>query len=143
MSDRETSITPGPAPLLTVAQFPLQRRGSQQPHDLADLLGNRNSRPGLLTSTVRYCTVDVMRRITRKGAEDARNQLPALLEAAENGRSTVITRRGRPVAVLAPFMDNPSLPQQQPLLPLAGSGRGLWGRDSSGTLDRLRDEWSR
>ena len=32
---------------------------------------------------------------------------------------------------------------QQPLVPVAGSGRGLWGRDSTRTLRRLRDEWSR
>ena len=31
----------------------------------------------------------------RKGAEEARNQLPDLLEAAEKGRSTIITRHGR------------------------------------------------
>jgi antitoxin (DNA-binding transcriptional repressor) of toxin-antitoxin stability system len=34
----------------------------------------------------------------RKGAEEARNQLPDLLAAAEKGRSTIITRHGRPVA---------------------------------------------
>ncbi|MBM5810491.1 MAG: hypothetical protein FJ191_00785 [Gammaproteobacteria bacterium] len=32
---------------------------------------------------------------------------------------------------------------QRPLLPLAGSGRGLWGRDSTATQRRLRDEWDR
>jgi antitoxin (DNA-binding transcriptional repressor) of toxin-antitoxin stability system len=34
----------------------------------------------------------------RKGAEEARKQLPELLDAAEKGESTVITRHGRPVA---------------------------------------------
>jgi hypothetical protein len=29
------------------------------------------------------------------------------------------------------------------LLPLAGSGRGLWGPDSRSTLRALRDEWDR
>lgn len=32
----------------------------------------------------------------RKGAEEARNELPDLLDAAEKGRSTIITRHGRP-----------------------------------------------
>jgi prevent-host-death family protein len=41
--------------------------------------------------------------ILRKGAEEARNQLPDLLEAAEKGRSTIITRHGRPVAALVPM----------------------------------------
>ena len=41
-----------------------------------------------------------MSNVQRKGAEEARNQLPDLLEAAEGGKSTIITRHGRPVAVL-------------------------------------------
>ncbi len=79
----------------------------------------------------------------RKGAEEARNQLPDLLEAAENGRSTVITRRGRPVAALVPIEAYGAAIRQQPLTPVAGSGRGLWGQNSSRTLRKLRDEWSR
>lgn len=33
--------------------------------------------------------------------------------------------------------------RQQPLLPLKGSGTGLWGKDSARTLRHLRDEWNR
>jgi len=33
--------------------------------------------------------------------------------------------------------------RQQPLTPVAGSGRGLWGQNSTRTLRKLRDEWSR
>jgi len=33
--------------------------------------------------------------------------------------------------------------RQQPLTPLAGSGRGLCGKSSTRTLRKLRDEWSR
>ncbi len=79
----------------------------------------------------------------RKGAEDARNQLPDLLEAAEKGESTIITRHGRAVAALVPIEAYGSAVRQQSLLPLAGSGRGLWGKDSTHTLRKLRDEWSR
>jgi prevent-host-death family protein len=79
----------------------------------------------------------------RKGAEDARNQLPDLLAAAEEGRPTVITRHGRPVAVLAPIEAVAAAARQQPLTPLFGSGRGLWGEDSARMLDKLREEWSR
>jgi prevent-host-death family protein len=81
--------------------------------------------------------------MVRKGAEEARNQLPDLLAAAEKGRSTIITRHGRPVAALVPFAAYGAAVRQQPLLPLEGSGRGLWGKDSTRTIRRLRDEWSR
>jgi prevent-host-death family protein len=84
-----------------------------------------------------------MSKPARKGAEEARNQLPALLEAAENGRSTVITKHGRPVAALVPINDFIGHQRQQSLLPLKGSGRNLWGKDSARTLRDLRDEWSR
>jgi prevent-host-death family protein len=77
----------------------------------------------------------------RKGAEEARSQLPHLLEAAEEGRSTIITRHGRPVAVVAPIDVLDAGARQAPLTPLAGSGRGLWGEDSTKTLRKLRDEW--
>ena len=84
-----------------------------------------------------------MSTASRKGAEEARNQLPGLLEAAEHGRSTIITRHGRPVAALVPVEGYQAAVRQQPLTPLAGSGRGLWGKSTTGTLRKLRDEWSR
>ena len=81
--------------------------------------------------------------ILRKGAEEARNQLPDLLEAAEKGRSTIITRHGRPVAALVPIEAYSAAIRQQPLISVAGSGRGLWGKNSTRTLRKLRDEWNR
>lgn len=81
--------------------------------------------------------------MARKRAEEARNQLPGLLDAAEQGRSTVITRHGRPVAALVPFEDYGSAVRQESLLPVAGTGRRLWGRQSGATIRKLRDEWSR
>jgi prevent-host-death family protein len=79
----------------------------------------------------------------RKGAEEARNQLPALLDAAEKGRSTVITRHGLPVAAIVPIAAYSAAVRQQSLIPVAGSGGGLWGKDSARALRKLRDEWSR
>lgn len=79
----------------------------------------------------------------RKGAEEARSQLPELLTAAQQGRQTIITRHGRPVAVLTPVSASTVAHPQRSLLPLAASGRGLYGRNSRATLRRLRDEWSR
>lgn len=84
-----------------------------------------------------------MSAMWRKGAEEARNQLPDLLDAAEKGRSTIITKHGRPVAALVPIEAYGVAVRQQPLVPVGGSGQGLWGRDSSRTLRKLRDEWSR
>jgi prevent-host-death family protein len=81
--------------------------------------------------------------ILRKGAEEARNQLPDLLEAAEKGRSTIITRHGRPVAALVPIEAYGAAIRQQSLIPVAGSGRGLWEKNSTGALRKLRDEWTR
>ena len=79
----------------------------------------------------------------RKGAEEARNRLPELLEAAEKGRATIITKRGRPVAVLAPIAAYGAGARQRALTPVVGSGPGLWGADSVRRLRKLRDEWSR
>ena len=86
-------------------------------------------------------TVLVMSKISRKGSEEARTQLPTLLEAAERGESTIITRRGRPVAALVPMKALGGAANQRSLVPLLGSGRGLWGTDSEKTLRSLRDEW--
>ena len=81
--------------------------------------------------------------INRKGVEDARRQLPALLAEAEKGRTTIVTRRGRSIAAIVPIDHAPAGQRQKSLLSLARSGKGLWGRSSSQTLRRLRDEWSR
>jgi prevent-host-death family protein len=66
-----------------------------------------------------------------------------LLEAAEEGQTTVITKRGRPGAALIPIDDYGAPVRQAPFMPLAGSGRALWGRNSDRTIRKLRDEWSR
>jgi prevent-host-death family protein len=76
-----------------------------------------------------------------KGAAEARNQLPHLLDAAEKGESTVISKHGRPVAVLATITAHSG--RQEPLTPVAGSGRGLWGKNGARAVRKLRDEWSR
>lgn len=84
-----------------------------------------------------------MAKPVTKGAEEARNQLPELLAAAQRGRRTIITRHGQPVAALVPMEALEMSARQRSLLPLAGTGRGLWGRDSRPALRKLRDEWSR
>ena len=81
--------------------------------------------------------------VQRKGAEEARAQLPDLLAAAEQGQSTIITRHGKPVAALVPIKAYEASARQQSPLTLAGSGRGMWGKNSTRTLRKLRDEWDR
>ena len=84
-----------------------------------------------------------MTRPKHTGAEEARNQFSDLLSAAEAGRSTIITKHGRPVAVLIPVDEYQERGHQQSLLALEGSGRGLWGNDSRRRIEELRTEWSR
>ena len=56
--------------------------------------------------------------------EDARKQLPELVERAYLRReSCVITRHGVPYAVLGP-LDSPTLPARETVLSLRGSGAG-------------------
>jgi len=84
-----------------------------------------------------------MSRPNRRGVEEARRQLPALLAEAEKGRATVVTRRGRSIAAIVPIEGATVGRGQKSLLALAGSGKGLWGGNSTRTLRRLRDEWRR
>ena len=81
-------------------------------------------------------------RPTETGAEKAREQLPAILDAAAAGRTTLITRRGRAVAAVVPVAQARSR-QAGSLQALAGTGRGLWGAHSDKALAALRDEWNR
>jgi prevent-host-death family protein len=75
------------------------------------------------------------------GAETARAKLPELLERAHHGMRTIITKRGKAYAVLAPA-DGPAVVRKgTPSLSLKGSGAGLWGADPAATVAGLRDEW--
>ena len=85
---------------------------------------------------------------TKAGAEAARKNLPAILDRAARGESTVVTRRGVPVAVVGPVAAvaeaSGSMPQPargQSLLALRGSGKGLWGKDPAATIAQGRKAW--
>jgi prevent-host-death family protein len=83
-----------------------------------------------------------MVKIQHIGAEEARKQLPALLAEAEKGRTTIITRHGRSIAALVP-VKGVAGSRQKALTALAGSGKGMWGRNSAGGVRRQRAEWGR
>ena len=80
-------------------------------------------------------------KLVHKDSEEARSELPSLLEQAEGGRATIITRGGRPVAALVPLAHY-QVNKQQSLLTLEGSGRGMWGKNSGAAIKKLREEWS-
>ena len=74
------------------------------------------------------------------GSEAARRRLPELLHRAEQGESTVINRRGTPVAALVPIDQSPALANPG-LMNLRGSGQHCWGTNVSETIEHLRQEW--
>jgi prevent-host-death family protein len=75
------------------------------------------------------------------GAEEARAQLPELLERAHRGVPTLITKRGRPYAMLVPIEQARVSRRGVPVLSLAGTGAGLWGSAPTRTVAAMRDEW--
>lgn len=74
------------------------------------------------------------------GAEDARTHLPELLERAHRGISTLITKHGRPYAMLVP-VGQAGARRGPSVTSLAGTGAGLWGADPASTVAAMRDEW--
>jgi prevent-host-death family protein len=79
----------------------------------------------------------------QKGAEEARAKLPELLDAAERGEPTIITKRGKPVAAIVSIEAYRRTQRQASLLSLVGTMKGYWGEDSTGFVGELRDEWER
>jgi antitoxin (DNA-binding transcriptional repressor) of toxin-antitoxin stability system len=77
-----------------------------------------------------------------KGVEEARKTLPAILEAAARGQTTIITRHGNAIAAVVP-VEAARPANARSLLSLAGTGKGMWGRDSTKGVARLREEWNR
>ena len=85
----------------------------------------------------------VNRQIHTTGAEEARKQLPALVAAAADGRTTIITKPGRAVAAVVPADSVLPAKKQLSIASIAGTGKGLWGKYSTRSIAKLRDEWSR
>lgn len=80
------------------------------------------------------------------GLEQARSQLPRIASEAVAGYSSVITRHGKPVAVVVPVdqwreQQARSL-QQVGVLALRGTGRGLWPEGAANSVAQLRGEWA-
>jgi prevent-host-death family protein len=80
------------------------------------------------------------------GLEQARAQLPLIASEAVAGYTSVITRHGKPVAVVIPvdqWRDQQARSlQQSGVLALRGTGRGLWPDGAAASVAQLRDEWA-
>ncbi len=80
------------------------------------------------------------------GLEQARAQLPLIASEAVAGYTSVITRHGKPVAVVVPVAQwreqQARAVRQSGVLALRGTGRGLWPSGASATVAQLRDEWA-
>ncbi|WP_396269606.1 type II toxin-antitoxin system Phd/YefM family antitoxin [Ideonella sp.] len=79
------------------------------------------------------------------GLEQARAQLPQIASEAVAGYTSVITRHGKPVAVVLPVstweaQQHANRPRAS-LLALRGTGRGLWPQGASTAVAELRHEW--
>ena len=88
-----------------------------------------------------------IKRAPAKGAKEARRTLPALLDLAERGEATIISRHRRPVAAIVPIACHEATQERQPgqrsLLSLSGSGSGLWEKHSARMIRKIRNEWTR
>jgi len=82
-----------------------------------------------------------MRPISNQGVEDARKNLPALLEKANRGQAQVITKRGKPYAAIVPVEQATQKKSGLSLAALRGSGKGMWSKNSTAWLKNLRKEW--
>jgi len=80
------------------------------------------------------------------GLEQARSKLPLIASEAVAGYSTVITRHGKPVAVVVPvaqWRDQQARSLKQAgVLALRGSGCGLWPQGAAPSVSQLREEWA-
>lgn len=76
------------------------------------------------------------------GVEEARQSLPALLDQARHGESTIITRHGLPIAAVVPIdvaHANTRGRTTIGLHALGSSGAGLWSGGDA--VAAQRDEW--
>ncbi len=77
----------------------------------------------------------------KQGVEDARKNLPVLLERANRGETVIITKRGKPFAAIVPIEHAPKRDQGVSLSALRGTGKGMWGKRAAVWVERLRNEW--
>ena len=82
-----------------------------------------------------------MSRIKSEPVEAARKKFPSLIEQAHHGKPTIVTKRGRPYAAIVPIADMSQGQGRLDIQSVRGSGKGLWGRNSLTTVEKMRREW--
>lgn len=86
-----------------------------------------------------------MSETSHYGLEQARAQLPLIASEAVAGYSSIITRHGKPVAVVVPMNQWQAQQARQAqtgsILALRGTGKGLWPQGAGQAVADLRDEW--
>lgn len=87
-----------------------------------------------------------MSKTVKYGLEQARAQLPLIASEAVAGYTSVITRHGKPVAVVVPVGEWQAQQQARQaqigsILALRGTGKGLWPQGVGQAVADLRDEW--
>jgi len=75
------------------------------------------------------------------GLEQARTQLPRLLDNAQTGGVSVVTRHGKACAAIVPMEMLAAHRKPGGLLALRGTGKGLWSSDAKAAIAELRNEW--
>lgn len=76
------------------------------------------------------------------GIEATRRRLPELVAAAHEGKTTVITRHGRPYAAIVPVEKASERRLPTAILTLRGCAAGLWGEEPARLVEALRGEWA-
>jgi prevent-host-death family protein len=79
--------------------------------------------------------------MTKTGVEQARRQLPSLIDKASRGGTTLITRHGKVCAAVVPADQVAENASVAGLVTLRGTGKGLWGPSPKRAVARLRNEW--
>lgn len=80
--------------------------------------------------------------IAKMGVDEARRNLPALLDEASKGKPSIVTKHGKIYAAIVPPEYLSRQGQGPDIRSLRGSGKGLWGRSPTATIRKLRDEWA-
>jgi antitoxin (DNA-binding transcriptional repressor) of toxin-antitoxin stability system len=80
--------------------------------------------------------------IKRSGVEQARKNLPALLERANRGQPSLVTKHGQVyAAIVPPHYVRQGRKRGPNILALRGTGKGLWGASVKRAIRQLRAEW--
>ncbi len=83
-----------------------------------------------------------MSKAATMGAEEARKMFPSLVESASRGKTTIITKHGKPYAAIVPVAQARARTWVgERFIDLCGTGKGMYGGDVAKYIDKLRAQW--